>query len=99
MAEAVAEVAELTKSPTWNADFWFHFARVYAIASGKSNDKKPEYADRALELLHKAVNAGYNDASHMRKDPVLDPLREREDFKKLIAKLEKKAPAKVEKQP
>ena len=75
----------------WNAGQWYDFACVYAVASGKIADKKQEYADRAMELLHKAVKAGYKDAAHMKKDTDLDPLRDREDFKKLIAELEKKA--------
>ena len=87
VAEAVAEVAELTKSPNWNAGQWYDFACVYAVASGKIADKKQEYADRAMELLQKAVQAGYKDAAHMKKDTDLDPLRDREDFKKLLASL------------
>ena len=51
-------------------------------------------ADRAMELLAKAVQAGYKDVAHMKKDTDLDPLRDRDDFKKLIAELEAK---KVEK--
>ncbi len=47
-------------------------------------------ADRAMQWLQKAVQAGYKDAAHMKKDTDLDPLREREDFKKLVAELEKK---------
>ena len=89
VAEAVAEVAELTKSSNWNAGQWYDFACVYAVASGKIADKKQEYADRAMELLQKAVKAGYKDAAHMKKDTDLDPLRDREDFKKLMAELEK----------
>ena len=92
--EAVAEVAELTKSSRWSADQWYDFACVYAIASGKSADKKQAHADRAMELLHQAVKAGYKDAAHMKKDTDLDALRDREDFKNLIAELEAKAPKK-----
>lgn len=87
IAEAVAEVAELTKSSNWNAGQWYDFARVYAIASTKIADKKQEYADRAMELLQHAVKAGYKDAAHLAKDSDLDPLRNREDFKKLLADL------------
>jgi Tfp pilus assembly protein PilF len=47
-------------------------------------------ADRAMELLQKAVKAGYKDAAHMAKDTDLDPLRGREDFKKVLAELEGK---------
>ncbi len=89
VAEAVAEVAELTKSSRWNAGQWYDFACVYALASGKSADNKQAYADRAMELLQKAVKAGFKDAAHMKKDPDLDPLRGRDDFKKLLEALDK----------
>jgi tetratricopeptide (TPR) repeat protein len=58
VAEAVAEVAELTKMATWKAGQWYDFACVCAFASGKSADKKQEYADRAVELLRRSVKAG-----------------------------------------
>jgi hypothetical protein len=48
-------------------------------------------ADRALALLRQAVARGYKDTAHMKKDADLQPLRAREDFKKLLAKLEGKA--------
>jgi hypothetical protein len=54
-------------------------------------DKKREYCDRALALLHRAVQAGYLDAAHMKQDTDLDPLRDRGDFKKLLAELEAKS--------
>jgi tetratricopeptide (TPR) repeat protein len=99
VAEAVAEVAELTKMATWNAGQWYDFACVYALASGKVADKKQQYTDRAMQLLHQAVKAGYKDAAHMTTDPDLDALRGREDFKKLIGELAKKAPSPPEQQP
>ena len=43
-----------------------------------------------MKLLREAVSKGYQDVAHMKKDTVLDPLREREDFQKLIAELEVK---------
>jgi tetratricopeptide (TPR) repeat protein len=88
VADAVAEVAELTKGSEWSADDRYNFACVYAVASGKVADKKQEYAGRAMELLRQAVTAGYKDAAHMSKDTDLDVLRGREDFKKLLAELE-----------
>jgi hypothetical protein len=93
VAEAVAEVAELTKFPKWNSGQWYDFACVYAIARGESAEKKQEYADRAIELLQKAVKAGYSDAAHMAKDADFDPIRGRDDFKELIEDLVKKSPA------
>jgi tetratricopeptide (TPR) repeat protein len=92
VAEAVAEAAELTKSSNWDGRQWYDFACIYAIASGRSAEKKSEYADRAMELLQRAVNAGYQDASRVARDQDLDPLRARDDFKKLLAELAKKSP-------
>lgn len=97
VAEAVAEVVELSKLPNWNATQWYDFACVYAVASGKSADKKAEYADRAMELLRKSVKAGYKDVAHLKQDKDLDPLRERDDFKKLLAELQKKLLAELQK--
>ena len=47
---------------------------------------------RATEppLLSSATTTGALNASHMKTDASLDPLREREDFKKLLADLENK---------
>jgi hypothetical protein len=49
------------------------------------------YGDAAMKLLGDAVSKGYKDAAHMKKDTDLDPLRQRPDFQKLIAELEKAA--------
>ena len=42
-----------------------------------------------MELFQKAVEAGWTEAAYMNTDTDLDPLRERDDFKKLLADLEK----------
>jgi hypothetical protein len=44
-----------------------------------------------MELLRQAVKAGYKDAAQMKKDTDLDPIREREEFKKLMAVSETKS--------
>jgi hypothetical protein len=49
-----------------------------------------EQADMAMAWLHKAVAAGFSNASHMKQDRDLDALRGREDFKQLLAELELK---------
>jgi serine/threonine protein kinase/Tfp pilus assembly protein PilF len=90
VAEAVAEVTELSQTPRWSAAQWYDFACVCAVASSKSTDKKEEYTDRAMALLQQAVKAGFSDAAHMAKDPDLDSLRGRDDFKKLLGELTKK---------
>jgi serine/threonine-protein kinase len=47
-----------------------------------------QYAARAMELLREAVKKGYKDIAHIKQDKDLDPLRSRDDFKKLLAQLE-----------
>ena len=89
VAKAVAAVAELQKLPDWSAGQLYDFACVYAVASGKLADQKQEYADQAMQLLNQAVKAGYKDHIHMMQDTDLHPLRDREDFKKLVAELVK----------
>jgi tetratricopeptide (TPR) repeat protein len=86
--EAVADVEEVTKSSNWNYVQWYDFACAYSVAAGKYPDKKQAYGDRAMELLRSAVKAGWKELAHMAKDSDMDPLREREDYKKLIAELE-----------
>jgi hypothetical protein len=49
------------------------------------------YADQALAMLRTAVAKGFQDAAQLKQDPDLDPLRKREDFRKLLADLEAKA--------
>jgi hypothetical protein len=92
--EAVALTAELAKQKKWNSLHWYDFACVYAVASTRVAGKQQEYADRAMELLHQAVKAGYDDATHVAQDPDLIPLRERDDFKRLQAELAKAPPFK-----
>src|SRR5262249_2636471 len=87
ITDAIVEVAELEKSSDGSAEDWYNLACVYGVASGKSTQKKQEYGDRAMELLNKAVKAGFDDAAHMRRDTDLDALRDRNDFKKLLAEL------------
>jgi hypothetical protein len=80
-------------------DTLYNLACVCALASAAVKDAKnlgadaprlaEEYAVRALELLRQAVAKGYKDFDHLKKDDDLKPLREREDFKKLVIDLEK----------
>jgi serine/threonine protein kinase/tetratricopeptide (TPR) repeat protein len=71
--------------------------RAVAAAVIKVDPKTPgadatrlaqEEADRAMDWLKKAVAAGYKDAAHMTQDTDLDVLRDRADFRKLVAQLE-----------
>ena len=81
-----------------DADSLYAAARFRAVTAGVQAKAKTadaaklakDDADRAMQWLQKAVQAGYKDSAHMKKDTYLDPLREREDFKKLLAELEGK---------
>ena len=79
----------MRKAGSVSADQWYACACIYALASGKTADKKGEYADQAMRMLRTAVQAGYKDAAHMAGDKDLDVLRERDDFKKLMQSLAK----------
>ena len=67
--------------------------------TGVSADEGMAHADQAMALLRKAVDAGFGAIDDYRTEGALDPLREREDFKKLITELEQKSPAEPEKKP
>jgi hypothetical protein len=60
------------------------------LAELKRKELAQSYADRAMALLRQSVARGYKDAAHMKKDPDLEPLRARQEFHKLLAKLEGK---------
>jgi hypothetical protein len=48
------------------------------------------YSDAAMKALREAVSKGYKDVRNMKTDTDLNPLRQREDFRKLVAELEGK---------
>ena len=64
--------------------------------SGVSPAQGEAAAIQSMALLRKTVGMGYRDAFAFQTDPALDPLRQRDDFKKLLADLEQKSPAKPE---
>jgi tetratricopeptide (TPR) repeat protein/peroxiredoxin/tRNA A-37 threonylcarbamoyl transferase component Bud32 len=88
---ATAELWE--KLNRTDADSLYRAACIRAVTAavlrtvGQANESSAE-ADRAMDWLSKAVAAGYKDVGHIKKDNDLDSLREREDFKKLVAGLE-----------
>jgi hypothetical protein len=104
-AGAVAEVKPILVSKYANRIDYYNAACVFSLASAAvRKDEKilaeeqaklgREYADRAMELLRRAVAKGYGqpaDLKHMKTDTDLDALRQREDFQKLLKDLEAKA--------
>jgi tetratricopeptide (TPR) repeat protein len=68
-------------------------AAVLLAADKSPNAAKESYAeaDRAMSWLQQAVAAGYDNVALMKKDTDLDALRDREDFRKLLAEQEARA--------
>ena len=52
-----------------------------------SAEERRSEADRAMALLHQAVAMGYSNVNAYRNQDALDPLRDRDDFRLLIADL------------
>jgi hypothetical protein len=68
--------------------------RAVTAAAFRATDKSPQgaeqadaEADRAMAWLKQAVAAGFKEAAHIANDTDLDALRDRQDFKTLIAEL------------
>ncbi len=90
-ADAVKEFDEIIKLPGWAPSRWYQFAECYLYAARKLPDDSSTCRDRAMECLTKAVAAGFTDVSALKREKALDPLRDRDEFKALLAQLEKKA--------
>ena len=89
-ADGLALIADLVDATPNDADLWYQCACVFSIASGKDDEKKQKHADRAMQLLGSAVHSGYNDVKQLKSEKDLDPIRDREDFVKLLNELEAK---------
>ena len=98
--QAASVVAELVKAApsTW-ADQQRAAACLARCAGLAEKDKKlssvdreklvNDYADRAVALLRKAIAHGFKDADYLRRTADFEPLRSREDFKKVAAEVAK----------
>jgi tetratricopeptide (TPR) repeat protein len=60
------------------------------LAQAQRKELAQRYADRAMALLRQAVALGYKNATQLKKDANLEPLRTRDDFMRLLAELEGK---------
>jgi hypothetical protein len=85
--------------PRLQSEDYFHLARLRAqlsrlagaakpLATDREGAEQQPYLDQALDALRKAVAAGFDDAAKLKEDPTLDPVRGRDDFRKLLAQLE-----------
>jgi tetratricopeptide (TPR) repeat protein len=67
--------------------------------SGVSAAEGKIAADSAMKWLNRAVAMGYQNANELRIESAFDPLRGRDDFKKLLAEVEQKSPAEAKQKP
>jgi serine/threonine protein kinase len=100
--EEAVRAAESCRNLGWNAPADAYFAACFLsrcisiVAQHEKldeqgrNDAVQFYGDAAMKLLGDAVSKGYTDVLNMKKDANLAPLRQRDDFQKLIAEMEEK---------
>ncbi len=90
-AEATAEANAFARSKDASAAILYDVARVYALSVVAAGVDPPtdQYAARAVELLRRAIERGYQNVARLKRDPDLDALRPRADFQKLLSELEK----------
>jgi serine/threonine-protein kinase len=107
-ARATAEAEDLARAPQLPGNVLYDLACVFSLSSAavradaqlpaaEQNKRAETSAARAIALLGRARVAGFFEEAEMvrnlKKDPDLDPLRARADFKKLLADLENEAKA------
>ncbi len=98
-AQATAEAETLARQRDLNPGHLYDLACTFANCSAAverdrnlpSADRarlQALYAARAMDLLRQAIATGWRRPEHLKQDPDMDPLRAREDFRKLRADLE-----------
>ena len=99
--EAAATTGKRQKLWPGDAAALYSTAREYALTAGLAGKGKASpsaeektrrrwYSGLALEALRRAVAAGFRDVQRLRSDPALEAVRTLEDFRQLVAELEKK---------
>ena len=103
-ADAAATIDEVAAIKELSADVAYDAACASSLCvAAVVNDARLSVADdqdlveaysaRAVVLLHRAVKSGYADLQRLKTDTDLEPLRQRNDFKKLIVEAEATAKA------
>ncbi len=94
-AEAIAAADVVAAGWPKDPNTLYNCACVHALAAGAVKGDAAladRYASRAVELLQQAVAAGYKDGQNIIEDSDLDALRQRDDFRMLLKKLNAKQP-------
>ena len=98
-AQATAEAEALARQGDLNPGHLYDLACAFSLASAAvDRDRKLSSADRArlqarhvaraMDFLGQAIAAGWRSPQLLERDSDMDPLRAREDFRKLLAELE-----------
>jgi eukaryotic-like serine/threonine-protein kinase len=90
-ARAAVDAQAIAESTAATGQDLFQAAGVFAHCvrfAGKDSPEADSYGERAVTALRKAAAKGFRDAARLKSSKDLEPLRSREDFRKLIAELE-----------
>jgi serine/threonine-protein kinase len=87
VARAEVEAESLAGESNASAARLYECARVLALAAAREAPPTDRLAARAVELLRQAVAKGLANAGRISADTDFDPLRQRNDFRKLTADL------------
>jgi tetratricopeptide (TPR) repeat protein len=88
--QAAALAEKLRNGREKDPEVLFNIARGYtqcAVAAGNDSTLRREYEQKALAALQSAVDHGYKDVMTLEKEPELDPIRDRPEFKKLLERV------------
>ena len=84
---AAIDAERAVKREPRDAEAHFYAARAYAIATGKTKTTDPalskRYADRAVQLLNKAIDLGYRRLDRIGPGSDFDPVRSHPKFPKV----------------
>jgi len=99
--EAATVIAERAARDADNAAVLYSAANYLAqcvplVGRGKTSltdeerAQRQRYADQVIDLLRQAIGRGFKDVERLNKERAFDPLRAQDEFKKLLAELQKK---------
>ena len=98
-ADGCIKTAELWEKMRTDAASLYNAARYHAVAAAmlEKNERTPDAnkraekeSNQAIAWLRQAIAAGFNDKDRLAKRKEFDSVRDRADFRKLIAELEAK---------
>jgi tetratricopeptide (TPR) repeat protein/tRNA A-37 threonylcarbamoyl transferase component Bud32 len=100
-AQAIADLLEVAPA-TWPdypraAGLQARCIRLAQQDKKVADTRRPElvqrYGDQVVVLLQRALAQGYTDSNYLKKTADFEPLRSREDFKKLLSELDTRIPS------